>query len=490
MSALNWTTSEYTISTFYSMLSELSTARIDCDPIGQRPDIESMSKRQGIIDTVIRGYDFGELKMRTLNAILQKECGYNFRSIDGGHRKRAVRDFIQNKFKTGKYTVAIVDGVEVPVGGLYYSQLPVEVKNQFNSYKMRFTVYGESMTDEQAGETFRRTNISTDVNWQEMLNSYEDNLVAKFVRELSRPIRGIENEYHKLFDYKVMEPENRKQTYFQSASTRLRDDEFVTRFLTMLTKSEKDKNWLTCSNRENENTFVNLGDPIKGIWSKDKTLAKRQQKMVRDALDFMLEYAKAKRSYSKQLMSTQEFTMVSRLYVYLYRTFGSNGYRISDVTYFYQSVRAAMDRFVGRDERNLREDTHRDNKGLRTVCECFRQYLTVHDDEAKSENSVKWLLQEMDINDCGITFLDTVRTFSPELIEQVLRQQGYKCWVTGYPLSIEDAVGAHIVAHTLGGSSQDPNNCAVTHKDENTRMGTMDAILYRQIRRDELKLAA
>ena len=127
--SLKRNTSNQTIASFYSKLDHLSKERIDCDPVGQRPDIESMSKRQGIIDTILRGYDFGELKLRTLPEAVRKALGYKFRSIDGGHRKRAIRDFIENKFKTGSYTVAVLDnGQEISVGGKYYKHLPNLVK--------------------------------------------------------------------------------------------------------------------------------------------------------------------------------------------------------------------------------------------------------------------------------------------------------------------------------------------------------------------------
>ncbi len=64
--SITWTTKEYSVANFYSMLNPISENRIDCDPVGQRPDVESMTKRQGIIDTVLRGYDFGELKLRAI----------------------------------------------------------------------------------------------------------------------------------------------------------------------------------------------------------------------------------------------------------------------------------------------------------------------------------------------------------------------------------------------------------------------------------------
>jgi len=470
---LTWQTKEVPIGTFYTMINPLSEEYIDCDPKGQRPDIESLSKKQGIIDTVIRGYDFGELKLRTLIEAIHRATHFKYRSIDGGHRKRAVRDFINNKFKTARATVAYVNGQEIPVGNKYFKELPPEVKAQFSSYKMRFTIYGESMTDEQAGEIFRRTNITTDVNHQEMLNSYEDNLVAQFVRDISRPIVGENNKYHPLFEYKSL-GEERKQVWFQSASTRLRDDEFVTRFLTMLTKNEKDANWLTSSNKEMENAFINLNR----IWAVDAKKAKQHQNMVIEALDFMLSYARAKKSVGGTLMSTQEFTMVSRFYVYLIRMFGRAGFKVSDFEKLYISVRNAMDRFVGRDENNLRTDTWSDNKGLRMVCECFRQYLTVHDDMERSELSVKWLLEEMDINGCGIKFTDTARAFTPDQIDEGLRNQGGVDWIYGKPLKPKDAAGGHIIPHCEGGTTTMDNLCVIT-KEDNQRMGSMDAHLYK-----------
>ena len=54
--------------------------------------------------------------------------------------------------------------------------------------------------------------------------------------------------------------------------------------------------------------------------------------------------------------------------------------------------------------------------------------------------------------------------------------------------SIKDAVGGHIVAHAHGGRTI-KSNCMVCHKDENSNMGSMDAIAYRQIRREQLGTA-
>ena len=120
---LSWTNIEMSIEQFSSHLSDASFSKIDTDPVGQRPDIESMSKREGIINVIFRGYDFGELKLRTLTEPIRQATAFKYRSIDGGHRKRAIRDFIANKFKTGSYTATYINGEEINIGNKYYKDL-------------------------------------------------------------------------------------------------------------------------------------------------------------------------------------------------------------------------------------------------------------------------------------------------------------------------------------------------------------------------------
>jgi hypothetical protein len=476
--ALSWEQAVMTVNDFYDRLTNKSASQIDVDPIGQRPDVESLSKRQGIIDTVIAGYDFGELKLRTLTENLHRLTNFKYRSIDGGHRKRAIRDFIDGKFKTAKHTVAYVNGKIVRVGDLYYKQLPIEVKEQFNNYEIRFTVYDENMTDEQAGETFRRTNITTDVNHQEMLNSYEDNKVAVFIRQISRPISGLSNEYHRLFEYTSLESGDRKQKWFKEASTRLRDDEWVTRILTMIYKQENNNpTWLSASNKDMENIFLELNE----VWTLDTVKAKRHQKQVTEALDFILNYAIAKKNASKYGLMKQDFAIISRLYFYMINKYGQKGFKVKSFDALYSGVRSAMDRFVGTDDTNLRTDTWRDDKGLRLVCECFKQYLTVHDDHKRAEQSMIWLLEETgNLEQHGFVSLDTTRLFPTEMIEEKWRKNGRVCDVDGESLELKDAIGAHIIPHCEGGRTT-IDNLMVVRKTHNDKMGSMNALVYKEV---------
>ena len=106
----------------------------------------------------------------------------------------------------------------------------------------------------------------------------------------------------------------------------------------------------------------------------------------------------------------------------------------------------------------------------------------------RSEQSIKWLLEEMPINSCGIKFTDTARVFTREEIEEGLRKQGGVDWIYGKPLNPKDAAGGHIVPHCDGGTTTMDNLCVITIKD-NQRMGSMDAHLYKAMVLSQLEKA-
>jgi len=169
-SAPTWKLETMTLASFLKMSS-----RIDTDPIGQRPPVDTSdkskkhepSKSQGIIASILYGFDIGEI------SIVRNNAGevYPFESIDGGHRKRAIIRFINNKFPIHS---------SIPeVGGKFFSELSDDVREKFLNYQIRLVTYS-SMSNLEKGATFRKRNFSTSVNHQEMLNSYGRTAVAMF----------------------------------------------------------------------------------------------------------------------------------------------------------------------------------------------------------------------------------------------------------------------------------------------------------------------
>ena len=83
---------------------------IDCQPLAQRlPVTEGPEKREGIINLMLKGIDIGQITLvKNTNESL-----YTKDSLDGGHRKRYIHGFYNNKFT---------------VNGKYYNQLDLTEK--------------------------------------------------------------------------------------------------------------------------------------------------------------------------------------------------------------------------------------------------------------------------------------------------------------------------------------------------------------------------
>ena len=78
----------------------------DCNPIGQRPGIflePDNDKNVGIITNILNG-EF--LNCITLVDASKDSDKWTWESLDGGHRKRAIRDFFDNKFSVNGWTYA------------------------------------------------------------------------------------------------------------------------------------------------------------------------------------------------------------------------------------------------------------------------------------------------------------------------------------------------------------------------------------------------
>ena len=76
----------------------------DHQPIGQRLPVDPTDdKSQGILYSLIRGRGVGQI---TMCDVKDHEV-YKWESIDGGHRKRALRDFLTNQIPV------IIDGEKI-----------------------------------------------------------------------------------------------------------------------------------------------------------------------------------------------------------------------------------------------------------------------------------------------------------------------------------------------------------------------------------------
>mgnify|MGYP003343796885 CR=1 FL=1 len=466
------------------------SGNIDCNPIGQRLSVESIKnpiKSRAIIKSILEGNDICEIALREMDRE-KINVTYRFRSIDGGHRKRAIIAYFANKFGLGPDVICHVGKVTYDCSGKTYAELDEAVQKFFKSYVLRIVIYGKETTDAQAGEIFRLRNTSTHVNHQEMLNSFEDNLVAVLVRNTARAIPQLGNAPHALFTLTKNANDEDKPIYWQVNPGRLLFDEFGARFLCAILKEQ---GVTTCGDGELENLYVSLGDPVDGAWVSNPQAYNLAAQQFKKGLDFVLKYASTRKSTAGGAMTYREAVMLTRIYLHLTKEFGSygNGWSVKDWNEFYSNFKPALDNFIGKNPLRGNDIVY----GNRSIAEAMKGHLGVYDVQFKIENTVKWLLEELEQNFVPIELLivvkDKTRGLSRDALEAIWLKQKQKCFVTGKPLNFADAVGGHIVAHSEGGLTL-PNNIVAIHKDINAKMGTMNVLDFKRAYEIGLGIAA
>lgn len=443
---LEWNLELWTVRDFL-----MKSSTIDCNPVGQRPGVSpnpiggaKASKQQSIVNTMLKGGDIGEIK-------LVKETGdYELESVDGGNRKRTILSFLRNEFPLHKSSV---------LGEVYAREMPSEVLQEFMDYPMRFVIYNK-LTTRQKGELFRDTNNTTPVNQQETLNSYGDIPIANLIRETARAVIGVGNAPHQLFFSYITQGGNEVYPNVATNNNRLRLDEIVARIVYMIYAGEK--------------PVVAPFEKLQSMYD-DESLNQKAvdtiEKKLKSVLDFMQNCAEERKSQVQRGLTGGQIVMLYRLYFSLKSEF--KGFKIGDYSKFWTQFNTAFNVFNAKNP--LRKDIVEDN---RLIHEAFNQHLGEHKTQYKFDNTVKWMLEEMDLDEATVITLDSKRSFPREMIELKLAEQGFKCWVDGKPLTMKDAQGGHIVPHSKGGQSV-YENLVVISAEHNRRMQDTNAHDYK-----------
>lgn len=190
-------------------------------PLQRQPGRWSDSDRDGLIGTVLKDEDIDSIKV----CEQLMSSGVILWVIDGLQRLTTLNLYFNNGFKLGKnlefpivtYQSAKRDQdgniikdeygnyeyelVEYDLRGKYYSDLPVELKERFNNYKIDMVKHLDC-TDEEIGYHIRRYNKQKSMNVSENAVTYMDT-IAKEVKRVS-----LNNKFFKNDIYKEMERNN------------------------------------------------------------------------------------------------------------------------------------------------------------------------------------------------------------------------------------------------------------------------------------------
>lgn len=192
-----------------------------------RPDVNKLDKKQGIIETLFMGDDLPNL----CTSIYYKNGTVEIRVTDGGHRTRSFEEFVYDLFCLSHKAFFVNDfGKETTLHSMSASDIREthpKAWSNFMNEELTFTVYHNSTPNQDARETQNR-NKGSNHNAQEQRNTLDENVVSEFVRNTCRVVEEENNTPHPLFDQKVI----------GFSLGRLKYDEALTRLMLMIEKKD------------------------------------------------------------------------------------------------------------------------------------------------------------------------------------------------------------------------------------------------------------
>lgn len=190
-------------------------------PLQRKPGRWNYSEKSGLIATVLKDEDIDSIKV----CEQLTDSGVVLWVIDGLQRLTTLNLFLNNGFKIGKsielpvityqsvrrdgkgnvikddYGNYVYEIVEYDLRGRFYRELPEELREKFNNYKIDLVKHLDC-TDEEIGYHIRRYNKQKSMNASENAVTFLDN-IAKEVKWIS-----LNNRFFKNDTYRELERNN------------------------------------------------------------------------------------------------------------------------------------------------------------------------------------------------------------------------------------------------------------------------------------------
>jgi hypothetical protein len=116
--------------------------KIDTTPYFQRTPVWSLSQKQLLIDTILRGLDMPKMY---LNVLKKRQGRFEYQVVDGQQRIRAIWDFYKGSFRLAKDAPAIK---RWQVAGKGFKELPDDLQDMFWGYNLAIVLIEDAERDE------------------------------------------------------------------------------------------------------------------------------------------------------------------------------------------------------------------------------------------------------------------------------------------------------------------------------------------------------
>lgn len=171
-----------------TVIIRIDSGAIDLQPDFQRGEVWPRSKKQRLIDSILRNWHVPPIHVIE-NDVTQKQ-----EVLDGQQRLAAIRDFVHGEFAVDGQT-APADELIGSLNGLKYRELPPQVRRQFDQFTLRVYRIVDFKSSEPA-ELFFRLNQPTNLTGAEQRNAFFGP-VRDQVRDLVKSLldEGLDKEF-------------------------------------------------------------------------------------------------------------------------------------------------------------------------------------------------------------------------------------------------------------------------------------------------------
>lgn len=462
-----------------------------------RPDVFDMNKKQAIACYPIYGWSFGQITLREVKRYKVGATFVSYEVIDGGHRVRAIREFINNEFALPVWAEPVtIDGVEYDVANKFYSDLDPAVQLKYNNYKLMFMIYDKTLTDYEAGIVFNWQNKQSDLNDIEKFNAIQT-MVSNYIRERSRMLNdNLKNvsgftEKHRLFS---SDPKPNKN--FPVGSVIVEEDSRL-RFQYILSQIVfwysylNDKNNKPISHTKVESPSYSW-DTIYAKLNLEDELWKSKQKQRVDAIESILDELHKISSIFNNLSDTKMNYLILRfVYIFLHELkckFGVNNVKIdsSKLGLFFNNVISELKtkKLNYIDYKGPNSDDQRQDMAIKLLFafgktmnfDVASKVIDIAKDGSSTFKSV-WD-DEIDLKklqDFGVTI--TPKTSPNKTDKNIMYvEQKQSCALDGQFCKLEDMDFAHDIARAKGianGSQTNKDGGKLVWRKWNNMMGQM-----------------
>ena len=416
---------------------------LNLHPIGQRNDVDGdgLVKKRGIIMSILAGLDIGEVSFAST-----KE------SLDGGHRSRSILDFLQGKFSLPACSI---------YGAVKFSQLPQNIKDYFYSYQLRVTDFIE-LIGADIGRQFLQINNITAPSFSEKMNSY--NMLHSIVRL---------REYSQVVFYETGEMVNNMFKLFETGVGYSNNRHLF--FLQLLESATLHLNKAF--------TDVKNSDIIKYVEDTSEKEVKRIDKCLQEEFTFYSVIAPLWKTYYKKQVTIQDFHTLRLVFWNLREK--STRFKVTDYEEFVSHLVNKLQKF--KKDNKFTPYVHKSGKKkgehvetrYQNITVAFESYVKKVDDLRKYTQAKAWVDGLIDYS-CVILKSNDGKSFPPDMILTRWREVDKIDEITGDFLPFESVVGCHIIPDCEGGTLE-YDNLMVSSEFHNEKMGTMNALKYKEM---------